>query len=138
MSEVLFSRENPWMPRVVRADGGLRIELGAGADANHDPRTFGFPVSEAHLAVIRDDLTRHFAAVERDPAAVRGGRDPGSARRVRGGRAAGPDPSRGAGRRLVVQGADVGLLERGQLFDAVRSVSFLICSEAAEKAGKQG
>ncbi|WP_367135710.1 DUF6357 family protein [Saccharothrix sp. HUAS TT1] len=59
MSEVLFTRENSWIPRVVRADGQLRLELGAGADANHDPRTFTVPITEEHFQVIRDDLTRH-------------------------------------------------------------------------------
>lgn len=47
-TRVLFARENGWIPRVIRADGELRLELGAGADANHDPRAFAVPVSEAH------------------------------------------------------------------------------------------
>lgn len=58
MQETVFARAG-WFPRVVRRDDGLRLELGAGADANHDPRSFSFPVAEAHLDVIRDDLVRH-------------------------------------------------------------------------------
>ncbi len=59
MSEVVV-RRSAWIPRVVRADDGtLTVELAAGATANHDPREFSFPISEAHLAVIREDLARH-------------------------------------------------------------------------------
>lgn len=58
MDEVVFTRPG-WIPGVVRADGELRLRLGAGADALHQPRTFSFPISDAHLEVIRDDLTRH-------------------------------------------------------------------------------
>ena len=58
MQETVFARSG-WFPRVVRRDGELRLELGAGADANHDPRTFSFRISEAHLDVIREDLARH-------------------------------------------------------------------------------
>lgn len=58
MQEAVFARSG-WFPRVVRSDDGLRLELGAGADALHQPRTFSFPISEAHLGVIRDDLARH-------------------------------------------------------------------------------
>ncbi|OKJ69994.1 DUF6357 family protein [Streptomyces sp. CB02460] len=59
MSEVVFTRGSGWMPRVVREDGVLKLTLGAGADANHEPRTFTFPIGEEHLAVIREDLGRH-------------------------------------------------------------------------------
>lgn len=58
MDEVVFTRPG-WIPGVVRDDGELRLRLGAGADALHQPRTFSFPISEAHLTVIREDLTRH-------------------------------------------------------------------------------
>ena len=46
MRDVVFTRYG-WFPAVVRDEGGLRIELGAGADANHDPRTFSFPLDDA-------------------------------------------------------------------------------------------
>lgn len=59
LSDVVFSRANVWFPSVVRQGGELVLTLGAGADANHDPRTFTLPISPAHLAVIRDDLARH-------------------------------------------------------------------------------
>ncbi|MFJ8916027.1 DUF6357 family protein [Amycolatopsis sp. NPDC102389] len=136
MSEVLFIRENPWMPRVIRADGELRLELDAGANANHDPRRFAFPVSEAHLEVLRDDLTRHLllwsailplceaagtwgpldepaAVALLDPILFGTPSDVESLFR---------DIRRDI-RRLVAQGADVELLERGQLFVALRSAS---------------
>lgn len=58
MPETVFARSG-WFPRVVQGDGGLRLELGAGADALHQPRTFSFPISEGHLDVVRDDLARH-------------------------------------------------------------------------------
>lgn len=38
---------------MIREDGELKLMLAAGADANHDPRTFTFPIGEAHLTVIR-------------------------------------------------------------------------------------
>lgn len=59
MSSVEFARENRWLPRVLRQDGELALEVVGGADALHDPRVFTFPVGEAHLAVLRDDLARH-------------------------------------------------------------------------------
>ncbi|TRV78287.1 CchlT [Streptomyces sp. 130] len=59
MSEVVFTRGSGWIPSVVREDGVLKLRLGAGADANHEPRTFTVPVGEQHLAVIREDLGRH-------------------------------------------------------------------------------
>lgn len=57
--DVVFTRKNGWMPQVVRKDGAYYIELGAGATANHEPRTFSFPISEAHLEVIKNDFKRH-------------------------------------------------------------------------------
>ena len=59
MSEVVFTRLIGWIPKVIREDGELRVELHAGADALHGPRTFSFPIGQAHLDVIRDDLARH-------------------------------------------------------------------------------
>lgn len=59
MRDIVFTRRSGWIPNVIREDGELKLMLGAGADANHDPRTFTFPIGEAHLAVIREDLARH-------------------------------------------------------------------------------
>lgn len=59
MSSVEYARENGWLPRVLRQDGELALEVVGGADALHDPRVFTFPVGEAHLAALRDDLARH-------------------------------------------------------------------------------
>lgn len=59
MKDIVFTRNSGWIPKVIREDGRLKLMLGAGADANHDPRTFTFSISEAHLAVIREDLARH-------------------------------------------------------------------------------
>ena len=60
MRDIVFTRSGSgWIPNVVRADGELKLLLAAGADANHEPRTFTVPISEAHLAVIREDLARH-------------------------------------------------------------------------------
>lgn len=59
MRDIVFTRRSGWIPNVIREDGELKLMLGAGADANHDPRTFTFPIGEAHLAVIQEDLARH-------------------------------------------------------------------------------
>ena len=58
-SEVIFTRKLGWMPFVVRKGDALFLELGAGADANHEPRTFNIPINEAQLEVIKSDLARH-------------------------------------------------------------------------------
>lgn len=58
MADVMFTRHG-WFPAVVVRDSGLRIEWGAGADANHEPRTFSIPVDDARAAVISTDLRRH-------------------------------------------------------------------------------
>lgn len=136
MTEVLFSHASPWMPRVIREAGELRLELDAGANANHDPRTFAFPVTEAHLEVIREDLTRYLLLWSAilplcEAAGTRGPLDEPAAVALL-------DPIlfgvpadvesffrdiRWDERRLVAQGADVELLERGRIFDALRSAS---------------
>lgn len=133
--EVVFARQG-WLPDVVRLDGTLHLELGAGADANHDPRTFRFPIAEAHLRAIRSDLTRHlllWSAVLPlcDAAGTRGDLDEAAAvalldpillgheRDVRVLFARIPWDRR----RLVAHGADVGKLEYGDLFGALRTAS---------------
>lgn len=136
MSEIVFSRCAGWIPVVVRADTGLRLELGAGADALHQPRTFSFPITEAHLAVIQDDLARHLllwvavlplcdaAGIERplDEDAAVALLDPILL--------AAPDEVDAFFRTipaqtdmLVAHGADVPLLERGQLVDSLHSAT---------------
>lgn len=57
--DIVFSRKSGWIPNVIRKNGYLYLELGAGADANHEPRTFAFPITEAHLEVIKQSLPRH-------------------------------------------------------------------------------
>jgi hypothetical protein len=59
MSDVVYARDNGWFPKVIRDDSTLGLRFGAGADANHDPRTFTVPIDEAQLTIIRDDLARH-------------------------------------------------------------------------------
>ncbi|MEW2570655.1 DUF6357 family protein [Streptomyces sp. NPDC047070] len=136
MSDIVFTRTSGWIPNVIREDGGLKLTLGAGADANHEPRTFTFPIGEAHLAVIREDLARHlllWSAVLPlcDAAGTRGRLDEDAAaalldpillaapadvdaffRRIRWDRS-----------RLIAHGADIGLLERGQVCAAMRAAT---------------
>ncbi|TWD73337.1 hypothetical protein FB561_7226 [Kribbella amoyensis] len=136
MRDVVFARENGWIPKVVRDHGVLRIEFGAGADANHDPRTFTVPIDDAQLAVIRDDLTRHLLLWSAilplcDAAGTRGPLDEEAAvallepilfaapadiealfQRIRWDRS-----------RLVAHGADVDLLDRGQVWAAMSSAT---------------
>jgi len=59
MNEIVYTRNLGWMPYVTRKDGALSLEFGAGANANHEPRTFNVPISNAHLEVIQSDFTRH-------------------------------------------------------------------------------
>ncbi|WP_393059711.1 DUF6357 family protein [Streptomyces sp. LN549] len=136
MTDVVFTRRSGWIPNVVREDGELKLMLGAGADANHDPRTFTFSIGEAHLAVIREDLARHlllWSAVIPlcDAAGTRGPLDENAAvalldpillsapadvdatfQRIQW--AKGP---------LISHGADINLLERGQVCAAMRSAT---------------
>ncbi|WP_329035088.1 DUF6357 family protein [Streptomyces sp. NBC_00178] len=132
MRDVVFTRMSGWIPNVVREDGALMLSLGAGADANHEPRTFTFAIGEAHLAVIREDLARHlllWSAVLPlcDAAGTRGRLDEDAAvslldpillsapadvdalfRRVPWDKG-----------RLIAHGADIGLLERGEVCAAM-------------------
>ncbi|MGW0936528.1 DUF6357 family protein [Streptomyces sp. NPDC002666] len=136
MKDIVFTRRSGWIPQVVREDGELKLMLGAGAEANHDPRTFTFSIGEAHLAVIRKDLARHlllWSAVVPlcDAAGTRGRLDEDAAvalldpillaapadvdatfRRIQW--AMGP---------LISHGADIDLLERGQVCEAMRSAT---------------
>ncbi|MEU3057258.1 DUF6357 family protein [Streptomyces griseus] len=136
MDDIVFTRRSGWIPYVVRDGGGLKLMLGAGADANHEPRTFTFPVEEAHLAVIREDLGRHlllWSAVLPlcDAAGTRGRFDEDAAVALL-------DPillsspadvdalfrripwDRG---RIVAHGADIGLLESGEVCAAMRTAT---------------
>ncbi|MEU8794425.1 DUF6357 family protein [Streptomyces sp. NPDC048643] len=136
MADIVFTRQSGWIPSVIREDGELKLTLGAGADANHEPRTFTFSIGEAHLAVIREDLARHlllWSAVLPlcDAAGTRGGLDENAAvalldpvllaapadvdalfRRIRWDRS-----------RLIAHGADIGLLERGQVCAAMHTAT---------------
>ncbi|MFJ2596796.1 DUF6357 family protein [Streptomyces erythrochromogenes] len=136
MRDIVFTRGSGWIPNVIREDGELRLMLGAGADANHDPRTFTFPIGEAHLAVIREDLARHLLLWTVvlplcDAAGTRGRLDENAAvalldqvllsspadvdalfRRIRWDRS-----------RLIAHGADIDLLQRGQVCAAMRTAT---------------
>lgn len=136
MSDIVFTRTSGWIPNVIREDGELKLTLGAGADANHEPRTFTFSISEAHLAVIREDLARHlllWSAVLPlcDAAGTRGRLDENAAialldpillaapadvdalfQRIRWDRG-----------RLIAHGADIDLLERGRVCAAMRAAT---------------
>lgn len=136
MRDVVFTRRGGWIPKVIREDGELKLMLGAGADANHEPRTFTFPIGDAHRAVIQEDLARHlllWSAVLPlcDAAGTRGELDENAAvalldpvllsapedvdalfRRIPWDRS-----------RLIAHGADIGLLERGQVCAALRAAT---------------
>ncbi|MFV6026833.1 DUF6357 family protein [Streptomyces sp. NPDC056264] len=136
MKDIVFTRMSGWIPNVIREDGELKLMLGAGADANHEPRTFTFPITEAHLAVIQEDLARHlllWSAVLPlcDAAGTQGLLDEDAAvalldpillaepwdvdalfQRVDWDRS-----------RLVAHGADIRLLERGQVYAAMRTAT---------------
>lgn len=136
MRDIVFTRKSGWIPNVIREDGELKLMLGAGADANHAPRTFAFSIREAHLAVIREDLARHlllWSAVLPlcDAAGTRGRLDENAAvalldpillsapadvdalfQRIRWDRG-----------RLIAHGADIDLLERGQVCAAMRAAT---------------
>ncbi|MFG2837701.1 DUF6357 family protein [Streptomyces zaomyceticus] len=136
MRDIVFARYSGWIPSVIREDGELKLMLGAGADANHEPRTFTFPIGEAHLGVIQEDLARHlllWSAVLPlcDAAGTRGPLDEIAAVALL-------DPILLAApadvdtlfqripwnrSRLVAHGADIGLLERGRTCAAMRTAT---------------
>ncbi|MEH0932139.1 DUF6357 family protein [Micromonospora sp. CPCC 205558] len=147
MRDVVFARSgSAWIPNVIRDGGELKLMLAAGADANHDPRPFTFPISEAHLAVIREDLARHlllWSAVLPlcDAAGTQGSLDENAAvalldpvllsppadvdalfRRIRWDRT-----------RLVAHSADIDLLERGQVCEAMRAATELSNEKRAQE-----
>ena len=135
MAATVFARTG-WIPKAVREQGELRLELGAGADANHDPRTFSFPISQAHLEVIQEDLTRHlllWCAVLPlcDAAGTGGPLDEGAAvallNPILFGTAAEVDAlfseSDVNTTMLIGHGADIALLERGQVVEALHSAT---------------
>ncbi|WP_030330278.1 DUF6357 family protein [Streptomyces sp. NRRL B-1381] len=136
MSDIVFTRRSGWIPSVIREGGGFRLSLGAGSDANHEPRTFTFPIGEAHLEVIREDLARHlllWSAVLPlcDAAGTRGPLDENAAVALLDpvllGSPADVDAyfrtirwNRG---QLVAHGADTGLLDRGEVCAAMRTAT---------------
>ncbi|MET8941904.1 DUF6357 family protein [Streptomyces rubiginosohelvolus] len=136
MRDIVFTRASGWIPNVIREDGELKLMLGAGADANHSPREFTFPIGEAHLAVIQEDLARHlllWSAVLPlcDAAGTRGPLDEDAAVALLDPvlLAAPADVDAFFGRvpwdrgRLIAHGADIELLERGQICAAMRAAT---------------
>lgn len=136
MRDIVFTRRSGWIPQVVREDGELKLMLGAGADANHEPRTFTFPIGEAHLEVIREDLARHlllWSAVLPlcDAAGTRGRLDESAAVALLGPVLLSSPAEidalfrniRWERGRLVAHGADAGLLDRGRICAAMRTAT---------------
>ncbi|MEU6957658.1 DUF6357 family protein [Streptomyces sp. NPDC045714] len=146
MRDIVFTRQSGWIPNVIRVDGELKLMLGAGADANHEPRTFTFSIKEAHLAVIQGDLARHlllWSAVLPlcDAAGTRGRLDEDAAVALL-------DPvllsapadvdalfqriqwDRG---RLIAHGADIKLLEQGRVCAAMGSATETSNGKRAQK-----
>lgn len=136
MRDIIFTRRSGWIPNVIREDGELKLMLGAGADANHSPRTFTFSIGEAHLAVIQEDLARHlllWSAVLPlcDAAGTRGRLDENAAVALLDPilLAAPADVDAFFQRipwdkgRLIAHGADIDLLERGQVCAAMRAAT---------------
>lgn len=127
MAVTVFSR-GVWFPTVVRAGDALRLELAAGADALHDPRVLGFPIRAEHADVLRAELARDLLLWSAllplwDDAGIRGPLDEGAAVALL-------DPVllaqpeevdalfrtiRWSREQLVAHGADVVLLERGEV-----------------------
>ncbi|MGW4700656.1 DUF6357 family protein [Streptomyces sp. NPDC004285] len=136
MRDIVFTRMSGWIPSVIREAGELKLMLGAGADANHEPRTFTFPIEEAHLAVIREDLARHLLLWSAilplcDDAGTRGRLDEDAAVALLGPILLAPAADvdaifrriRWDRSRLVAHGADIGLLERGQVCAAMHAAT---------------
>ncbi|MGW0783287.1 DUF6357 family protein [Streptomyces sp. NPDC002913] len=146
MRDIVFTRRSGWIPNVIREDGELKLMLGAGADANHGPRTFTFPIGDAHLAVIRDDLGRHlllWSAVLPlcEAAGTRGRLDENAAASLLGPvlLSAPADVDALFRRipwdrsRLIAHGADIDLLERGQVCAAMRAATETSDGKRAQK-----
>ncbi|MFE3518441.1 DUF6357 family protein [Streptomyces sp. NPDC059166] len=136
MRDIVFTRGIGWIPNVVSQDGELRLMLGAGADANHDPREFTFAIGDAHLEVIRQDLARHlllWSAVLPlcDAAGTRGPLDEDAAAALLDPILLAPPVEVDAlfrhipweRSRLIAHGAEIGLLERGQVCAAMRTAT---------------
>ncbi|MEU1846248.1 DUF6357 family protein [Micromonospora sediminicola] len=136
MRNIVFTRSSGWIPKVIHEDGQLKLMLAAGADANHEPREFTFPISEAHLAVIREDLARHlllWSAVLPlcDAAGTRGRLDQDAAVALLDPVLLAPPADVDAlfrhipwdRSRPVAHGADIALLERGQVCQAMRAAT---------------
>ncbi|PSS44909.1 hypothetical protein C6401_06645 [Arthrobacter woluwensis] len=132
---VVFSRD-PWMPTAIREGGDLRLRVVGGADANHDPREFTIPLTEAQLEVIEHDLERHlllwsaFLPLCYD-AGIKGPLNTRAATALLDPILFGTPHEIDAlfrripwdKRQLVAQGADIPLLERGKVSDAVQTAT---------------
>ncbi|SBT67810.1 hypothetical protein GA0070622_4875 [Micromonospora sediminicola] len=136
MRDIVFTRSSGWIPKVIHENGQLKLMLAAGADANHEPREFTFPIAEAHLAVIREDLARHlllWSAVLPlcDTAGTRGRLDEDAAVALLDPVLLAPPADVDAlfrripwdRSRPVAHGADIALLERGQVCQAMRAAT---------------
>ncbi|TDB94415.1 CchlT [Micromonospora fluostatini] len=147
MRDIVFTRSGSgWIPNVIREDGELKLMLAAGADANHEPRTFTLSIGEAHRAVIREDLARHLLLWSAllplcDAAGTRGRLDEDAAVALLDPVLLSPPADVDAlfrripwdRSRLVAHGADIDLLERGQVCEAMRAAT----EEASAKRAQE-
>ncbi|MFC0006745.1 DUF6357 family protein [Micromonospora siamensis] len=146
MRDIVFTRSSGWIPNVIREKGEPKLLLAAGADANHEPRVFTVPISEAHLAVIQEDLARHLLLWSAllplcEAAGTRGRLDENAAVALLDPILLAPPEDVDAlfrripwdSSRLVAHGATIGLLERGQVCGAMRAAT----EEANEKRAQE-
>ena len=132
MREVVFSSENGWLPKVVRGDAGLRLAIIGGAGPLHDPREFDIALTTEQADAIRDDLPRFLILYSTlmplcDAAGIAGTIDEDAAVALLNPILLGtPDEAivalSGVHWRkdlLVAHGADIALLERGDVLAAM-------------------
>ncbi|MET0296575.1 MAG: DUF6357 family protein [Microbacterium sp.] len=134
--EIVFAREDRWLPRVVRDGSRLRLEFAGGADELHNPREFSVPIGEEHLQVLREDFARHLILSSAlDPlghaAGISGALDEVAAVALLDPILLGrPDEvdaflARAKWERgpLVAHGADIDLLDSGRVFDSMSAAT---------------
>lgn len=136
-TEIVYTRKLGMMPYVISKEDTLYLQFGGGADANHDLRTFDIPITEAHLEVIKNDFARHsllWSALSplTDKAGISGEIDQATAKELCTTILFGTETEVETlfkniafhDGNLIAHHADVQLLAKGELFAALKSLTY--------------
>jgi hypothetical protein len=134
--EIVFNRKNKWFGEVIKRGDTLLFKIAAGANENHEPRIFFFPISQPQVTALKADLSRHILLLSVllplcDAAGLKDQPDQEAASHLFATLLLGADQEIETvfnnavwyPEVLIAYGADISKLESGEIFAAVQTVN---------------